>query len=380
MPRSDGPHEARYLHDVVSADELLDLLGAGSASVTTDVPSDESPERAADQPPPAVLPKIFDLFGREMLDQVETPKPEQVSLPLDTPPSDFAESLPAGAESDEIDASDRLSFDEDDADLSDFVRGFDEATVEEALDPTFDVPDISQDEPETAEELLLEVPGELRARQQAIAFLISIGELSGRHVDWIVEIILARRWSTTQLKVRGLWNSGYSLRSIFQAFVLAELWRESDAFDERPDEYRRGPAWMSVCTPRLSWWESMQIIAFRGEDSSLEEVVEFIEIERHAWRSHSGLRHRFVRFKDYLLRQRISDECQSPAGGWYRTLDPRDERDFDGAGNPEYTTRWWEDEIPAIGGPQHLERRIYLGDRLGALIVEPDDGLHWLED
>lgn len=253
---------------------------------------------------------------------------------------------------------------------------------DEALSSDFilDVPDFNLDESDESADFMPEIRIEKRARQQAIAFLISIGELTGRHVSWIVEIILARRWSASQRKVIELLQSGFSLRSIHLSFILSEYWRDSDAFDERFDEIVRGHAWMSDCQPRLSWWQSIQLITFHGEDCNLEEVIEFIEEERHVWRRSRTLTRRFPQFKNYLLRQRMADECRLPSGDWHRMLDPHDSRRFDGSTNPEYTTQWWEDEIPVIGGANYIRRRIYMGESLGCLVLEPDDGLHWLEE
>ena len=247
-------------------------------------------------------------------------------------------------------------------------------------DLILDVPDFCIEELDEYVDFIPEIRVEDRARQQAIAFLVSIGELTNIHVSWIVEIILARRWSAAQRKVIELIQSGFSLRSVYLSFILSEYWRDSDVFDERFDEVTRGYAWMSSCQPRLSWWQSIQLITFHGEDCDLEVVIEFIEEERHVWRRSRTLTRRFPQFKDYLLRHRIADECRLPSGDWHRMLDPRDSRTFDGSTNPEYTTQWWEDEITPIGDANHVQRRIYMGESIGSLIAEPDDGLHWVEE
>ncbi|KAB7764940.1 hypothetical protein [Xanthomonas sp. LMG 12462] len=249
-------------------------------------------------------------------------------------------------------------------------------------DLTFEVPDFKFDQSGQPTDFVpeIEITHDARALQQAIEFLRRIDELSCRNVAWIADIILARRWSAAQRCVVELLKSGFSLRSIYLSFLLSEHWRESDVYDERFDQGLHQFSWQRSCFPRITWEEAVQLIAFHGEDCTLEEVIEFIEQERELWRRSSALKRDFPRFKGYLLRQRLAKACQVPSGLWYRTLDPRDARRFDGSANPEYTSQWWEDELPVVGGVSYLQRRIYVGDPLSFLIVELDDGLHWLEE
>lgn len=368
MQRPNATGGNRYTHDAISDDELFDLIGYATSGAV------------APPGPPELPAKAKECVSRD--ERVEFEGAELRSFVLPQRPETAGAAAPVEGQPDAEDAVDAAGLFVHDADLDGLELEFvdlDGSEIEsQAL--SFDILDIDVEEEDEPEDSQHGIDREQRARQQAIAFLAAIGELTGQHVEWVVEIILARRWSTAQGRVHELWCSGYSVRAIHMAFLLVEAWRESDAYDERLDGYPRRAAWMSACRPQLSWWEAMQIVAFHGDDCSIDEMLIFIEAERHIWRSSSRLRGRFTRFKEYLLRQRIADECRSPGGGWYRTLDPRDGRSFDGSGNPEYTDQWWEDELPALGGSQYVQRRIYMGEQLGTLIVEPDDGLHWLED
>src|SRR3546814_9698230 len=74
-----------------------------------------------------------------------------------------------------------------------------------------------------------------------------------------------------------------------------------------------------MASPRISWLEAANLVSFVGEDASVEEILVFVDHERYLWRQTPYLIQRFPRFKQYLLDYRLSDECNRPCQGWYRT-------------------------------------------------------------
>lgn len=254
------------------------------------------------------------------------------------------------------------------------------AVASEAVEFDFSVPEIGGAEvPEVEADYSSEVSGETRARQLATDFLKRIGELTSEHVDWVADIILARRWGTAQRKVIELYLARHSLKAIYRAFEVSQAWRECDYLDERFGE-ALSQSWGSMASPRISWLEAVNLVSFVGEDASVEEILAFVDHERYLWRQTPYLIQRFPRFKQYLLDYRLSDECKRPCQGWYRTLDPNDGRFFDGCSNPEYTDECWEDDMLFSHSSQRTAHRLFTGHQLADLIPEQDDGIQWWED
>lgn len=371
----DGPGELRqYDHDAVSDQELTELVGELAELMDSSAPA---------------LAVVEELDG-DTGDTSGTPShlseevPEQETLTSCSGPELQLEiSLCIGPQQTE-DCSD---LDLPPADSDDSVD-FEIPMVWQLDGPLpstidFDPPDfhethIAVEERDT--EFVSEVTDDQRARQQAIQFLSSIGELQARHVDWIADIILRRRWSAAQLRVLALWRSGCSIQTIYVTFQLSEAWRDVDAFDQRLDH---GDAnwshWGTACRPRLSWREAAVIVDFCGEDSTLEDLIEFVEAERHVWRDSSALSERYPRFKDYLLQYRLTDECRRSALGWYRTLDPKDGRFFGGDVNPEYSLQCWEDRIHGSAYVVAVDRHIFNGGSLDSLLAVRSGDSDWLD-
>ena len=235
-----------------------------------------------------------------------------------------------------------------------------------------------RDEPSPEVDDTPEISDSSRAEQLAIQFLKGVGEISSLNVARISEIILARRWSRAQVAVKELLNSGVELFHIHQAFLVSEAWRQCDAMDERLGGETMS-RWYEVSRPRITWLESVRLVEFVGVDMSVADVMDFAETERHTWRGSLRLRAQYPRFKDYLFGYRIATESRQEDGGWFRTLDPRDGRFFDGTVNPEFTSDWWDDSLPSSRGREHLTRLIFNGCPLGHLVADPDSEMEWFE-
>src|SRR3546814_6359369 len=120
----------------------------------------------------------------------------------------------------------------------------------DAAEFDFPVPDIGGAEvPEVEADYTSEVSGETRARQLATNFLKRIGELTSEHVDWVTDIILARRWGTAQRKVVELYLARHSLKAIHRAFEVSQAWRDCDYLDERFGE-AFSQSWGYMASPR----------------------------------------------------------------------------------------------------------------------------------
>lgn len=368
-----------YDHDAISAAELIELIG--DAAVTAPI-SDLSIDTTIDKsqvedrkPTPPFIPKS------DLVDE-DASRVSRFALGDDALAL-HARELQGNDAHELLGATRCLNKEvhlETDFENFDFSPELAELNTVILPDISFLIPDVGgAEDTESDSDYFPEVSEETRARQLAFSFLSSIGELTNRHADWVTEIILARRWSSAQSKVLELWRVGHSIKAIYSAFLLSEAWRDCDFLDERLGECS-GYAWYLQSRPQLTWLEAIGLVTFHGEDSSVEEIMNFVESERYIWRQAPLLVQRFNRFKNYLLRHRIVDECRRPSMGWYRLLDPRDGRFFDGCTNPEYTMEWWEDDPPSRYDSRHTFQRIFMGDSLESLIPEPDDGLHWLED
>lgn len=342
-----------YDHDAVDPRELAELLGLSPNSGVQDCSNSSVLAEAKESE------TRLDL-GASVPPNTEMELPESVGKEahIDVEPVDI-----------EVDVVD-LPYLE--AELPD---GIDTQPITLWFDPPADVFDESSTD---GDDEGAEVTDAARAKQLAIRFLEAIGELNPLNVTRIVEIILARKWSRAQLIVKDLLNSGFDLEHVHQAFLVSEAWRQCDALDERLGAEAWG-RWSTLCRPRISWLESVRLVEFVGSDMTAAEVMDFADAERHVWRTSVRLRTRYPRFKDYLFSYRIADESPHRDVGWFRTLDPRDGRFFDGTGNPEFTPDWWDDELPSPRGRTHLSRLIYQGCPIDHLIPDASSDMDWFE-
>lgn len=253
------------------------------------------------------------------------------------------------------------------------VPEIDIASIEDLPDPgEFDVPDIGEAaKVEDDTDLQPDVSDSTRATQLASAFLREFDESSARNIEYIADIIRARRWSSVQRKVRELLAVHYSVSAVYLIFEVLEAWRHCEWLDQTTEEF-------GLFRSTLTWQEAASLVDFFGVGTDVAEVMDFVEIEHHVWRARSHLRRSHARFKDYLLKQRIAHESYSKDLGWFDCLDPKDGRTFDGWNNVEFTSDWWEEELP---GPvvHSVPSRIFKGDSLENMIRSNgfDSGLEY---
>lgn len=376
MTRSDD-----YQHDDLSVTELADLLGIDASALTITMPEPQEECAGSDAPRQAIQlgglePDDFQAdFGTGLVGGVLRSTDDPATTKQDTNTTENQDALLLTADPfEEHDAASAIdipdySVDSWDADL----------TLPEA-EPSnlpwvseFDIPEIGgAGDPDEEADFTPDVNEELRARQLASQFLRQIDEHCIQNIDWITEIILARRWGSAQRKVAELWQAGFSIRAIFMAFQVSESWRQCDCLDQQFSEWLR-------YNPYLTWLEAIQLVEHHDESASLEDIMAFVDLERHIWRQSRHLVRNYPSFKNYLLSHRITKECKRPDLGWVRNLSPSDERRFDGSTNPEYTADCWEDEAPACSGSQHLNRRIYMGEHLSYLFLDQESNSDWNE-
>lgn len=353
-PPVDPTSAQPYDHDAVGPGELADLLGFSEPAETKE--SEEEIEAPVQSEGASRLSVLAQPFESEPDEPVS-----ETTVQVGNEAADFK----SGSDADDLDLT-YLGYE--------LRGGVGAASV--ALE--FDLP---ADEPVGLTPEIDDTPeisDSSRAEQLAIQFLKSVGELNPLNVARISEIILARKWSRAQVVVKELVGSGFEISHIYQAFLVSEAWRQCDAMDERLGGETL-TQWYEVSRPRITWLESMRLVDFVGVDMSVAEVMEFSEIERHIWRGSARLRARYPRFKDYLFGYRIATESRQQDGGWFRTLDPRDGRFFDGTVNPEFTSDWWDDGLPSSRGREHLSRLIFKGCPLGYLVAEPGNEMDWFD-
>lgn len=350
-----------YDHDFVSQEDLSNLLGGDMLPSSTPPKSLRS---AHDQPQqtaePAWEPIPVALVASEVLDPLwvddDLPSrpvnghPGAVAMRVERPDDRFEERLVLLASYD-------VPSESVDLDLDSSV---------------FDVPDI--DEGVGAEEdLIPEITDGRRARQLALAFLLRMGEQpKNANLEKISDIILVRRWSAAQLQVQALLEAGFSLDEVFGAFTLSEEWRQSDALDE---QIGVKAGLNGYCNPRLTWLESARL--YRTFEST-EVAFHFVESERYIWRDNAWLRHKFPHFKDYLLKQRLSEETRAD-NGWIRNLPSNDPRLFGGASNPEYSEDWWEDQCPSLESRSAIDLMLYRGGSVESLVPDYEEDYSWAD-
>lgn len=283
--------------------------------------------------------------------------------------SDASHELPLPVEADEVVST--PSVDAWNPTFNFLVPETDIASVDEPPEVlAFDVPDPgAAAEVEDDADLQPDISERTRANQLAGMLLRELDESSPRNIEYITNIILSRRWSSAQRKVRELLAAHYSVPAVHLIFEISEAWRQCDWLDQQVGEFHRHHT-------TLTWREAASLVDFLGEYADLGEVMDFVEVEHHAWRARPHLRRLHARFKDYLLLERIARESHNKAFGWFDCLDPHDGRSFDGWSNVEFSADWWEDELP---GPvvRSVASRIFAGDSLESMI-QSHDLIDWM--
>lgn len=197
-----------------------------------------------------------------------------------------------------------------------------------------------------------------RAIQLALAFLQSEGISARPNLDFLVDIIQERGWTSVQFQVRGLISAGYDIAQVHRMFELTDAWQHCvDSDTLAPERWHGGK--------RLTWVEAAQLLDFLGYDADLEQISDFLALEREIWQELRRSSGQLATFKNYLFGYRLSPRTQVDDGIWQVNLDPGDTRSFDGTRNSLCHPGWWEE--PVEGNAWTLQQILGACHDLGGL-------------
>lgn len=182
------------------------------------------------------------------------------------------------------------------------------------------------------------VSNEERAVQLALEFLRVEGLPAKGNLDLLVDVIQQRGWTSVQFQVRGLVRAGYEVCQVHRMFELTDAWQHFlDSDTLAPERWFGGK--------RLTWVEAAQLLDFMGYDACLEEIADFLAVEKDVWQGLRRSSGQLATFKNYLFGYRLSLRTQVEDGIWQANLEPGDTRSFDGTRNPLCHNGWWDEPL-----------------------------------
>lgn len=355
--RRVGEDGDKYDHDGISSHDLIELGLADLVTEVADTPAVDIESAARGIPCAGAIDRG---------DGVQAGRAVELTLELRDQHGPECMATPA-VDGDGVDGAASISLVESGALSSDVD---DPVLPERSLDDSLDVlwlqpvPDVDDDPQASAPQD--EVSAGERALQLALEFFKSEGIDPRGDLDFLVDIIQERGWTSVQFQVRGLVRAGYEIVQVHRMFELTDAWLHCVGSDSLvPERWHGGK--------RLTWLEAAQLLDFLGYDVGIDRIVDFLAEEKEIWQTLRRGSGQLATFKNYLFGYRLSPRSQVDDGIWQANLDPGDPRSFDGTRNSLYALAWWDE--PVEGNAWTLRQILDSCHDLGGLAewLEPED-------